>query len=143
MPGATPHPLRTPQASAWRRACALALLALPGLVFGQSGLTLTPQREPGLNLQRVDVGWNFNPAQVAGQPLNLFVGRSVLPPEQPSLVGAGLAPHLGSTPASILSVSQRRWPDEFGFIGLQFKDGGRLTLRRHGDGLGFSYRAKF
>ncbi len=142
MPGtATPMTL-APQARAWRRACAVALLALPALAWAQSGLTLTPQREPGLSLNYVDVGWNFKTSEVAGQPLNLFLGRSLLPPEQPS-VANGLTPHLGSTPSSILSVSQRRWPDEFGFIGLQFKDGARLTLRRSEGGLGLSYRVKF
>ncbi len=142
MPGtAMPTPF-TSQARTWRRSCAVALLALPALAGAQGGLTLTPHREPGLSLTYVDVGWNFKTSELAGQPLNLVVGRSLLPPEQPSLA-IGLAPHLGATPNGTLSMSPRRWPDEFGFIGLQFKDGGRLTVRRHGDGLGFSYRAKF
>lgn len=104
----------------------------------QSGLTLLPRPALGITAEGVDLSLLWQADTPEGHPLNLVAGRNLLPPRSTPFTQVPLS--LGG---STEFPARRFSAQEFGYIGLQFKDGTRLTLRRQSGGLGLSYRATF
>lgn len=128
-----------PRLSTFRpvRLAALMPLALAAsLCQAQSGLSFLPRPALGMTAEGVDLSLLWQSAAAEGQPLNLVAGRNLLPP--PGLL------RLSQPVGSPFDLPSHRFTfQDYGYIGLQFKDGTRLTLRRLNGGLGLTYRTTF